>query len=770
MPMAALRRTLVAMAWPIPAALLSMIVGMATPAEAHGRPHAQTVNTAQPPSAPMTVEVRDALTDVPLADALVQCDGGPPLLTNLSGRATAPSCPSIVDVSLDGYVPQRLAPASAADLLVVRLVAISRAAESVTVVGPAAGQTEAGVPAQIAVSREELAMLRSVTFDDPLRTLQQLPGVGTSDELRAELSVRGSPFRQVGLVLDEVKSRLLVHTVRGVEQTGSVALLNADLVDAATLTPGAGPQRFGNTVGAELAIRTRAGRASWHGRAMTSAIASTGFVEGPIGTDRVTFLLGARRSYATWIVRRIDPDVSGTFEFVDAQAKVDARLSSRQTLSAGFLGGTSAYDERGRRSSANALDLARNRTAMGTLAWQAQVGARWLVRQRVAAITSTYRNQNPDALPLDRGTEHEWLSRSIVEWAPRTSLSLDAAVQGQRFVSTGTSIVYAPATRLPDAGVTHRGAMSLTGGHLHARWTPRPALALAAGGRVDAVPGLPAFPGGWLSAQLALSRNLLLTAAASRHGQAPDVLQRFGPAGTADLRFETARLIDAGLGWRRGAWGLALNVYDRREHGGLDTPERQFRVDAAGRIAGGQPRAPWQNALRGRARGAEVLLRRQPAASGGMRWSGWIGYGYGRTTYEGPLDPAFAGAFDQRHLLTVSATTQLGDLWDASTTVRLATNWPYEGWFEERGARGIFLSAQRNALRLPDYARLDIRVRRRLALPHGRLLLFAEVINAANARNLRQVSASLDLRTGAVGRLSERQLPIIPALGVAYEF
>ena len=174
-------------------------------------------------------------------------------------RAALPTCASSLDVTRDGYGSQRLGPPFA-DPVLVRLAPERRASESVTVVGPAAGQPEAGVPAQIAITRDDLAMLRSVTFDDPLRTLQQLPGVGTSDELRAELSVRGSPFRQVGLVLDEVKSRLLVHTVRGVEQTGSVALLNADLLDAATLTPGAGPQRFGNTVGAELAIRTRAGR------------------------------------------------------------------------------------------------------------------------------------------------------------------------------------------------------------------------------------------------------------------------------------------------------------------------------------------------------------------------------------------------------------------------------------------------------------------------------------------------------------------------------
>lgn len=717
------------------------------------------------------VEVADAVTGAPLAGAIVQCGDATPAITDLSGVASLVGCHSEVDVTRHGYAAMRLAPPWP-PLLAVGLVPERRASESVTVVGPATGQTEAAVPAQVAITRDELAMLRSVTFDDPVRTLQQLPGVATSDELRAELSVRGSPFRQVGLVLDEVKSRLLVHTVRGVEQTGSVALLNADLLDAATLTPGAGPQRFGNTVGAELGIRTRAGRSDgMHGRAMASAIAATAVVEGPVVGDDVTFIAGVRRSYASWIVRRIDPDVSGTFEFTDAQAKVDARLTTRQSLSAGMLAGTSAYDERGRRTSANALNVGENDTAMGTLAWQAQIGSHWIARQRVAGISSRYRNENPDALPLDTGTEHEWLSRTIVEWAPTPSISMDGAAQVQRFTSRGSSVVYHPVTRVAESDVAHDGAQTLAGGHVHGRWSPRRGLTVGGGLRADHVSDLETFVGGWAQAQVALSADLALTAAIARHGQAPDVLQRFGPAGTADLAFETATLIDGGLAWRRGPWGLAFNIYDRREANGLDTPDRQFRLTPGGSLAGGNPRAPWVNAWTGHARGVELLVRRQPATgSRGVRWSGWIGYGYGQTTYESELDPDFAGAFDQRHLLTISATAQLGQHWDASSTLRLATNWPYEGWFAQLEDGRVVLAAERNALRLPDYGRLDVRVRYAMPLPRGRVLLFAEAINATNAENSRQVSASINTRTFVVGRLSEKQLPIIPAVGIAYEF
>lgn len=754
-------RTFGAIAW-------AVLLALSSPAgiRAHG-PSSQDLAKS---AASTAIRVTDATTGAPLADALVHCGQAAPAITETSGLVTMPRCAGALVVTREGYAEARLQAPLPPDVE-VRLVPERRAAESVTVVGPAAGEAEVAVPAQIAITRDELAMLRSVTFDDPIRTLQQLPGVATSDELRAELSVRGSPFRQVGLVLDEVKSRLLVHTVRGVDNTGSVALLNGDLLDAASLTPGAGPQRFGNTVGAELAIRTRAGRPAWHGRGMASAIAATGFVEGPVGSDRVTFIAAARRSYASWIVRRIDPDVSGTFEFTDAQAKVDARLSTRQSLSAGFLAGTSAYDERGRRTGANALDVGKNQTTMGTLAWQAQVGSHWVVRQRVAGISSTYRNVNPDDLPLDNGTEHEWLSRSIVEWAPMPSLSMDGAAQVQRFSSRGSSVVYNTTTRLPLSDITHAGQQTLAGGHLHARWSPHRAMTLAGGLRADRVRDLRTFVGGWAQAQVALSTSLAATAAVSRQGQSPDVLQRFGPAGTPDLSFETATLVDGGIGWRRGPWGVAVNLYQRREADGLDTPERQFRLTPAGTLAGGNPRAPWVNALTGRVRGAEILLRRQPSTGArGIRWSGWIGYSHGRTTYESALDPSFSGAFEQRHLVTISATTQLGERWDASGTLRMATNWPYEAWYEERSDGRVYLSSERNALRLPDYGRLDLRVRYRVPLPHGRLLLFAEALNATNAANYRQVSAGINVRTYQVGRISEKQLPIIPAVGAAWEF
>ena len=130
----------------------------------------------------------------------------------------------------------------------------------------------------------------------------------------------------------------------------------------------------------------------------------------------------------------------------------------------------------------------------------------------------------------------------------------------------------------------------------------------------------------------------------------------------------------------------------------------------------------------------------------------------------------FPGAFDQRHLLTVSTTAQLGERWDASATLRLATNWPYEGWFEERDDGRIVLSSERNALRLPDYGRLDSACATACRCRTAACCCLPRPSTPPMRTNYRQVSATINTRTFVVGRLSEKQLPIIPAVGLAYEF
>lgn len=636
--------------------------------------------------------------------------------------------------------------------------------ETVEVEGRRTPPLDAGVPAQFTVDAEALSPLRGALLDDPLRALQALPGVATTDELRAELSVRASPFRHVGLVIDEVKSRLLMHTVRGVEQTGSVALINGDTVAGASLSAGSYPQRYGNSLGAELVVRTRDGRGDRiHGRVMSSLIATTASAEGPAGSDRLTWLVAARRSYASWIVTRIDPGLSGTFDFQDAFAKTRARIGERQHVSLLWLGGTSRYDERGRRTADYALDVGRNRTNLVTAQWQITPRPTWLVAQRVSYVSARFRNTNPTGRVLDAGREREWLARTSATWTS-AALSVDGSVNVERTTLSGDAVRF---------GGTQSGAMQSfagdarrVGGHVHVLAQPAARVQIGAGLRLDHIRDIATVASPWAQVALALTPHWRLQAAHGWHRQAPELLMRAGPNAGLGLDVERARHTDAGLDWTNGPWSASLTAYLRQERDVLDVPARFARRPTPdGPVWPGDPRAPWLNALAGDARGVELAVRRQAG-----RWQGWASYARGHLRQRLPWDePEFRGPFEQAHLFNAALSARLDERWDASAVVRLASNWPYEGYFAQRD-ESVFLAAARNRLGLPTYARVDLRLRRTIPVGAYRLVVFGEAINLLNRRNIRQVEGSFNARTGAVGRLAEEQLPIVPSIGLAFEW
>jgi hypothetical protein len=79
------------------------------------------------------------------------------------------------------------------------------------------------------------------------------------------------------------------------------------------------------------------------------------------------------------------------------------------------------------------------------------------------------------------------------------------------------------------------------------------------------------------------------------------------------------------------------------------------------------------------------------------------------------------------------------------------------------------LVESRNTLRLPAYARLDVRADRTFTWSRRRVTLFAEVANALNRRNLRNVPYDVD-RSGRVFEPTDSLLPILPSAGFVIEF
>ncbi len=259
---------------------------------------------------------------------------------------------------------------------------------------------------QVLGSRDLLA-LRGVIADDPFRAVQVMPSVATGDDFQAEFAVRGYGPAHVGIALDGIDTPLLFHTVRAVGDTGSLALINSDILDSATLLSGAYPQTLGSHLGSRLAFTTRdPARDRLTARVLLSGTAATTVWEGPAGA-RAGWMVAARKSYIDWLLKKIDPTIEGTFGFLDGQAKAVFNPSPRHALQASVVGGRSLLDEADETPGLNSLDKGRNRTTIGNLRWQFTPSSRFLVTQQVYLVQGRYKNTITDGRTREEGLDRD---------------------------------------------------------------------------------------------------------------------------------------------------------------------------------------------------------------------------------------------------------------------------------------------------------------------------------------------------------------------------
>jgi hypothetical protein len=173
----------------------------------------------------------------------------------------------------------------------------------------------------------------------------------------------------------------------------------------------------------------------------------------------------------------------------------------------------------------------------------------------------------------------------------------------------------------------------------------------------------------------------------------------------------------------------------------------------------------YSNALEGYSRGFETKVN----AGNPNGLSGWFSYALSYTKFRDTMrDEEFWGDYDQRH--TVNAFGQYR--WSPSTSVsarfRYGSNYPLVGYYDGRGGE-MYIGSSRNTLRVPVYSRLDIRANRSFEMAHGRLTLFAEVINVLNHENVRQDWEGFreDLRYNYP---FEELFKLMPTVGVLFEF
>jgi hypothetical protein len=720
--------------------------------------------------------VVDVATAGPLARVLVTDEGSNvSAVTDAEGRfeLRVPAGVRRILASVVGYsLAQRevdLTPGGVVDVTIGLVGGTGAYAETVTVSADLFRSADPGAPTQYVLNSGDIQNLRGVLADDPLRAVQVLPGVATGDDLRSEFSVRGSNFSHMHMTVDGFTTPYLLHAVRAVEDessSGSIAMINSDVLQDVALVSGGYVQRSGNRTGASVQFNMRPGtRDHLQVRGAVSGTGVSAVVEGPLGrAQRGSWLASARQSYLDLLIDRLVDD-QVTFGFSDAQAKFLYDLTSRQRAELTVIAGRSRLKEPPEEVSDNDLFVGLNASAVAIGTWQLTTGGS-VYRVGLLGGINRFRNETSTGARLDSGTDQQIASRFDARHQVAASFQIEAGGE-VHFVRESRR------RQRPTGATTYRVVNDYSddatrvGAYGMARWAAARSFTLLPGVRIDRwslTDEVTVSP--WLQTEWSVSPAVSVRGAVGVYQQFPDFEEIVGAWGTPGLTPERAFHVDIGVQRTLGQSArVQVAIYDREERDFIRRPGAESRI-VDGVLVRGSISAKYENRLDGHARGIELLVQRLDANG----FSGWISYAYGRNRYrDTTTEEIFWGDLDQRHTMNLYALYRLSPRMSVSGKLRMGSNFPAPGYYTESGGR-FFLGPERNDVRLPSFARLDVRANRTFTWSSRRLTLFVEVVNVLNRENVRYHPPSIDGRTLEARRLFESLLPVVPSAGVLIEF
>jgi hypothetical protein len=727
--------------------------------------------------------VLDDRTGQPIRDVLVYVESQPFFTnTDAEGRFALALPPGAYDIvaSMVGYALLRANVTVVERAVVPVTFRLSEGAGAFTDRITVAGDLRAGrqeSPGASALHGRELDNLRGVMLDDPLRAVQALPAATATDDFYSEFAVRGSSFRHIGLTVDGIPTRYLMHTVHGVTDGGSIAMINSETLGAVALLPGSYPQTAGRTLGAQVELTTREGnRDEFRGRTGLSGTSATMLAEGPLAGGRGSWLASVRKSYLGYIIERIDPEATFVFGFIDGQAKIVYDVTPRHQLAFTTLVGRAAFEEGEEGLGVNDRADATSHAWLSALSWRYTPGPRLAVTNRLYTTGVEFDHDNPSGVTLDaaRSNDFGWRTDAAYAVRPGWLFSFGGDVQRlhgeshrERTFATGARVINDYSDGAAASSIYAQVRVDLG-----SRFSVTP------GGRVDdwrLTGSRTASP--WITAEARLGERLRLRGGTGIYRQFADMEQVFGlQGGGAALHPERAVQADVGVDYQvMRDTQLTATVYSRRERDVLWAPQFDTRRLGTNAIRIGRSDAPWVNGLDGAARGLEFVVRRD--APTGL--SGWAGYAYSRHRYtDGTTAERFWADADQRHTVSLYGNYRVSSRSTVSAKLRYGSNYPIRGYVADAvppppviDGQPLYyaLSHERNALRLPAYSRLDVRADRAFHWSGTRLVLFVEVANVLNRTNWRSTPFGVD-RTGRVFDATESLMPIVPSAGFVVEF
>ncbi len=641
------------------------------------------------------------------------------------------------------------------------------------------------------VSRQEIQKVPG-TFGDPVRVVQNFPGVARAPLISGALVIRGASANESLTFFDGVEIPILFHL------GGGPSVVNAEFIDKIDFFPGGFGARYGRAIGGVVDVGSRRGAAdTYHGVAKIDFLDSSLFFEAPLA-DGMSIAAAARRSYIDVLLppilevaQRSSPQaafVNAVPVYWDYQIRFDAGARRGHTEESGsstfsvFAFGSDdtlkVVATGGARSLNVSLDAHTTfHRVVGNWTWrEGAVTYRLtpylgydLVSLSLANLISLKADQWSQGLRQDLQVDATpWLSVHAGTDIYNHGLSGQAELP----VIDGTQYVGFPGADPKTPTQTIREDLDTLDGAIFAE------VDLKAG-PVTVTPGVRAThtfvtrqtrhsidPRLWVRYQLL--ETTAIKGSVGLYTQTPSPID-FEPApfGNPNLGTEKAFQTSLGVSHR---FSPVINVdltgfYNRRFD--LAVSPGNTIVNPDGTVTD----ELYGNRGLGRAYGLELLARHEVTKN----FFGWIAYTLSRseTRRSGVQNDYGLTGVDQTHVLTVIGSYRFDNGWEFGGRYRYVTGNPttplkagapdhYQA--DANGyssTTGDFRSA-----RLPAFNQLDLRVDRYFVFQKWTLDLYLDVQNVLNTQNIETTIDDYRHRE----RVYVSGIPILPVLGVKASF
>jgi outer membrane receptor protein involved in Fe transport len=638
------------------------------------------------------------------------------------------------------------------------------------------------------LNREEIRQTPG-SGGDPLRVINSLPAVSAASGEFADLIVRGGTADENLTFIDRIPVADFTYFTDRYDggRGGRASILAPDVFDNLEFSAGGFGVRYGDKMSSALDIHIReANRKRIQGVVFADSGTAGGSVDVPLG-EKGGWLFSARRSYidvaldVAGIAEQGIIDYPRTFDFTN---KIIYDLTPRQKLSFTALNFFEDFEQN--QDQAFNIDRRTDRFETRRTSQRNVFGATLssIIGTKTLAQTTAWFNTAHNDGTFYRPDFSRTLQRRRnlrdsqfgikEELTSAVSKKIQIAIggglyfdQADYYTFENTGRFFSPLEEEHNAA-PRQNRLNLgtkTSAYLYAQATfnVTPRFSVTPGIRVDHY-GLTGetLASPRVAARFGVNSKIALTFAAGIYRQPPNLYVLSLTANNRNLKSQTATHFVGGIEWLvQENLRVRFEVYQKNYEHLIVQPLRPTQVFALDRN--------YFNAGSGATRGFEISV--QKALS--RFFSGQASYAYVHSWRRfGDNEPEFSSDFERPHQLTLIGITRFYGF-NVAAKYRVASGLPYTRrtpielfpnlqFFIQR----IAAAEDINALRLPNYASLDLRVEKRFGFKRFSFAPYLDYFNITNHDSIVEPNYEFYQRTPQFLRENQR----LPIFGLRLEF